>query len=204
MAKFSFNVAWTPFSMLNSFTDVNFQLINAHVRAKSSKMEAEALKLTEQWEAEADLIGSPQASLEMLTARSNAFAEAAVKEWWKFTFDTFIMFGHYMRTDNDTQTGVDWFAQTYPDWWLQSRDVGYTTWSKHGDAASAEPDLSSSRLALVEASATPQSALPLSTVLLSVACAFACAAAAASMAYFAGLREGRRRAGEADAYVACP
>jgi len=206
MAKFSFNVAWTPFGMLNSFSEVNFGLINGHVRAQAARLEAEAMRQVEDWEKEADWIPSPEASLDLLTARSNAFAEEAVKGWWKFMFDTFLRFGHDMVTFNDSATGVDYYGQRYPDWWLESRDVGYTTWSRHGD--SATPDLGPPSLSAAAAGGglglpSQRSAASPPAILLAVAGACASLAAVAHAAYSAGLREGRK-GGVADVYVAYP
>ncbi|CAK0799977.1 unnamed protein product, partial [Prorocentrum cordatum] len=204
MAKFSFNVAWTPFGMLNSFSEVNFGLINGHVRAQAARLEAEAMRQVEDWEKEADWIPSPEASLDLLTARSNAFAEEAVKGWWKFMFDTFLRFGHDMVTFNDSATGVDYYGQRYPDWWLESRDVGYTTWSRHGD--SATPDLGPPSLSAAAAGGglglpSQRSAASPPAILLAVAGACASLAAVAHAAYSAGLREGRK-GGAADVRVA--
>lgn len=42
IAKFSFNVSWWAFNLINQYTDLNFQVINAEVRAKAAGLEARA------------------------------------------------------------------------------------------------------------------------------------------------------------------
>merc|ERR1711957_1052518 len=52
MSKFSTKVAWWAFNFVNQYQDLNFKLINADVRAKSSEVESTAEQLTAQWEAD--------------------------------------------------------------------------------------------------------------------------------------------------------
>jgi len=42
MSKFSFNVAWWPFNLINQYSDLNFKLINKDVRSKSEMIDDEA------------------------------------------------------------------------------------------------------------------------------------------------------------------
>lgn len=159
MSKFSFNVAWWPFNIVNQYSDRNFLKINADVRAKADAVEKEAMKAVEAWEAEADAISLPwnstgfripglpgglpapfmgggfkeKAQLALLTARSNGFAEAKVAEWWELAWSLFVKYGRYVVTYNESATtGTDVLGQVYPDWWLKSMDVGFAAWEPQG------------------------------------------------------------------------
>merc|ERR1712045_293132 len=91
---FSTNVAWWAFNLVNQYQDLNFKLINAEVRTKASQVEAKGQQLVVEWEREADAIAesSPTAALEMLTRRSNAFAEDVVADWWQFAWSLFAKY----------------------------------------------------------------------------------------------------------------
>merc|ERR1719367_1642184 len=134
MSKFSFDVAWWPFNLVNQYQGLNFKLINAEVREKAAKVEAKGRKLLKAWEEQASFFAeeSTEAALEMLTSRSNAFAEAIVKEWCEFVFHLFTKYRGYVITYNESAKGEDAKGQAYPAWWLDSPDVGYTLWARQG------------------------------------------------------------------------
>jgi hypothetical protein len=138
MGKFSTDVAFWAFNLVNQYQDLNFRLINADVRDKSRKIEEEAMQLTAAWEQEADLAAASSGNastftaLTLLTERSNAFAEEKVAEWWNFAWSLVVKYRGYVITHNETMTGVDPFGQAYPSWWLRSTEVGYSTWQPNG------------------------------------------------------------------------
>jgi len=131
MAKFSTDTAWWAFNLVNQYQDLNFAVINKEVLAKAHKIEEEARQSVAAWEADADRLSSA-ASLELLTARSNAFADAKVAEWWDFAWSLIAKYRGYVITHNETDVGEDATGQAYPAWWLQSPEVGYTAWSSLG------------------------------------------------------------------------
>jgi len=136
MAKFSTKVAWWAFNMVNQYSDINFALINKDVREKAKKIEDEGERKVRAWLAEADMAAQAPgrygalAAAELLTSRSNAFAEAKVAEWWSFAFSLFAKFGRYTVTHNESATGEE--LQRFPEWWIASPEVGYTLWAPQG------------------------------------------------------------------------
>jgi len=136
MSKFSDKVAWWAFNLVNQYSDINFALINRDVREKARAIEDEAEKQVQAWLAEAEMAGMAPghygelAAAELLTSRSNAFAEAKVAEWWSFAFSLFAKFGRYAVTSNESANGE--VLQRYPDWWIASPEVGYTLWAPQG------------------------------------------------------------------------
>merc|ERR1712039_530347 len=67
---------------------------------------------------------------EKLAHCSNKFAERKVAEWWEFAWSLFAKFGRYSVTSNESANGEE--PQRYPEWWLNSLEVGYTTWAVNG------------------------------------------------------------------------
>jgi dipeptidase len=133
MAKFSTDAAWWAFNLVNQYQDLNFALINKEVREKSRAIEAEAVVRIAEWEKEADQASSSSSSfLEVLTARSNAFAEEKVAEWWAFAWTLIAKYRGYVITHNETMTGEEARGQPYPSWWLESPEVGFATWTDKG------------------------------------------------------------------------
>jgi len=132
LAKFSFDVAYMPFLMANSFSEANFELLNGVIRKKAAEVEHKADLLLAAAEAELTSPGSEAstAALAGLSERTNSYAAGVVDDWWHLVFDLFIKYGRLVQTFNDTTE--DYYAQSYPDWWLQSLDVGYTTWKPTG------------------------------------------------------------------------
>jgi dipeptidase len=123
LAKFSFEVAWWPYNIINQYQDLNFKLINADVVARAHQVEAAARRQCAEWEANA--AGSDH-QLDVLTARTNALATEQVKETWEFVWHLFTKFGRYMITFNETETGEK--SQFYPAWWMKSPEVSYVGW----------------------------------------------------------------------------
>eukprot|EP00405_Crypthecodinium_cohnii_P018345 CAMPEP_0206452280 /NCGR_PEP_ID=MMETSP0324_2-20121206/19856_1 /ASSEMBLY_ACC=CAM_ASM_000836 /TAXON_ID=2866 /ORGANISM="Crypthecodinium cohnii, Strain Seligo" /LENGTH=663 /DNA_ID=CAMNT_0053922349 /DNA_START=57 /DNA_END=2048 /DNA_ORIENTATION=+ len=132
LAKFSFDVAWWPYAFINQWSENNFELINPVVLSKARRIEAKAMKLVEDWEKEASYFEheSPEGAMDMLTERSNRLAEETFKDWWAFAWSLVSKYRGMMIVHNDSAIGTEW--QRYPAWWLESLDVGYTTWTKKG------------------------------------------------------------------------
>jgi len=107
------------------------------VRSKVAELEDEAQHRILLWEAEADRLIATQpgeagevAAMELLTARSNSFAEEVLTRWWDFSEELIAKFGRHAVTHNDTMGGQH--GQFLPAWWLSSPEVGYTTWRATG------------------------------------------------------------------------
>jgi dipeptidase len=132
MSKFSTKVAFWAFSMLNQYQDLNFQLINADVRAKAHQVEKEGVQALSMWEEEAEkLQGGDAERLALMTKHSNAFVTAAVEDWWTFAFGMFSKYGRFTINHNESSTGGDELTR-YPEWWLRSPEVGFTSWKAAG------------------------------------------------------------------------
>jgi hypothetical protein len=136
MSKFSYKTAWWAYNLINQYSEINFQLINADVRGKAREVEDEARQLVAVWEAEADklLAASPgergeREAMDFLTARSNQFAEEVLAKWWQLSTELFSKFSRHSVTYNEGPNGVSSVGWQLPAWWLQSPEVGYTTWS---------------------------------------------------------------------------
>merc|ERR1712050_569737 len=50
--------------------------------------------------------------------------------WWDFAWSLFAKFGRYVITHNESANGEG--VQQYPDWWVNSAEVGYTLWTVNG------------------------------------------------------------------------
>merc|ERR1712045_917428 len=196
---FSTNVAWWAFNLVNQYQDLNFKLINAEVRTKAVQVEAKGQQLVVEWEREADAIAesSHTAALEMLTRRSNAFAEDVVADWWQFAWSLFAKYRGFKVTSGEGDHGVDAKAQAYPAWWLESADVGFTLWSPQGPFHGVPDEVSRfGESALADKAFGP--AVPAGIVALgSLLGMFAMVAA-----FQAGRRHGKQAT--ADHYVAYP
>lgn len=132
MSKFSTRVAWWAFNVVNQYSDLNFELINKFVRVMATQVEVEGQKQIGKCEAIADENTDELAAADALTLCSNTFAEEKVAEWWDLAFSLFAKFGRYAITSNETEQGE--VVQSYPTWWLQSAEVGYTNWSPSGNS----------------------------------------------------------------------
>lgn len=132
MSTFNTDAAWWAFNLVNQYSDINFQLINGEARAKAGEIELEAAKLVKVWEASIDSSGEED-DLAILAAKTNAYAEAKVQEWWKFAWYLIAKYGRQVVTYNESSVGgVNYTGQIYSQWWLQSPDVGFTSWSPKG------------------------------------------------------------------------
>merc|ERR1712050_339652 len=107
MAKFSRKVAWWAYNFINQYSEINFQAINGDVRSKVAELEDEAQHRIVLWEAEADKLiaarpgeAGEAAAMELLTARSNAFAEEVLGRWWDFSEELIAKFGRHVVTHN--------------------------------------------------------------------------------------------------------
>jgi len=131
MSKFSTKVAFWAFSMVNTYQDINYRLINADVVKRAHKIESEAVQAVASWNEEADNIkGDDSAAMTLLTRRSNAFVDSAVAEWWTFAFDMIAKYRGYVISYNESANGE--VKQMYPEWWLRSPEVGFTSWNPQG------------------------------------------------------------------------
>jgi len=129
MSKFDTGVAWWAFNLVNQYTDLNFRLINADVRTRAASIEDDATTEVEKWMQEFSLGKSD--SLAALTERSNAFAQKAVDEWWTLAFSLFAKYGRGSITVDETDKGAK-SQPPFPEWWLTSPDVGFTSWTRAG------------------------------------------------------------------------
>eukprot|EP00928_Gymnodinium_smaydae_P029861 TRINITY_DN22371_c0_g1_i2.p1 TRINITY_DN22371_c0_g1~~TRINITY_DN22371_c0_g1_i2.p1 ORF type:complete len:596 (+),score=90.89 TRINITY_DN22371_c0_g1_i2:28-1788(+) len=101
MSNFSTNTAWWAFQLLNQYSDLNFEVINAAVRKKAKAIETEGRANVQLWEAQVAGLSDEEA-LPILTRKSNEFAEAKLAEWWKFAGDIFATYGRYVVTHNES------------------------------------------------------------------------------------------------------
>jgi len=129
MSSFSKKAAWWAFNLVNQYSEVNFQLINKDVRAKSHEVEIEGQHLVESCLAKARKLSRGDAARE-LSHCSNEFAEEKVAEWWDFAWSLFAKFGRYAVTYNESDVGEGYVY--YPAWWLNSPEVGFSLWSPNG------------------------------------------------------------------------
>jgi len=212
MSKFSTEVAWWAFNVVNQYSDLNFRAINKDVRAKSKAIETEGVGRVASCMAEADAktaaAGDARGNgdgttawLNAMTTCSNSFAQAKVDEWWAFAWSLFAKFGRYAITYNESANGEAF--QIYPSWWLNSPEVGFSTWSPSGPfhgitLASVStygrshgatnvpvpPESTSGSMSLVFSL--------LGSMSLVFSLLFAAMAAVALIAYKAGVRNGKR------------
>jgi len=198
VASFSFHVAWWPFNLVNQYADLNFEAINGEVRARAAEVEARAVMLVEEWERDASSFQSesPQGAMGMLTARSNAFAQEVVSMWWEFAFHLITKYRGYVITNNATMTGVNATGQAYPAWWLNSRDVGYATWTAKGPFHGLPVEAAAGHAAASAAPVMPHSdslrGWGSFAVVLGAACASSALIFALGMAYRVGKHHGQR------------
>jgi len=131
MSKFSRNVAFWAFNIVSQYQDRNYQLINTEVLKNAHRIEQEAIQAIASWEAEAARTTKDESQpLSLLTQRSNAFIDGQVEKYWQFAFDLMAKYHHYGTTYNESSVGME--VTMYPDWWLHSPEVGYTSWDRTG------------------------------------------------------------------------
>jgi len=129
-SKFSTKLAYWGFSMVNEFQDSKWSIINPDVIQMAHKLEKAGAEAAASWDAEADKLDDESAAVELLTQRSNAFVEQSVGEWWEFAFSLFAKFSRYVTTQDESVGGET--LQRYPEWWLRSPEVGFTSWRPEG------------------------------------------------------------------------
>jgi len=129
-SKFSTKLAYWGFSMVNQFMDSKYNIINPDVVQMAHKLEKAGAEAAASWDAEADKLDDESAAVALLTQRSNAFVEQSVGEWWEFAFGLFTKFSRYVITYNESAVGET--LQRYPEWWLRSPEVGFTSWRPEG------------------------------------------------------------------------
>jgi len=135
-SKFDTKAAFWAFELLNQLAEQNFQLFNKEMRATAAGIEQEGQENLANWQKEADLASAAAgggeegmaAARRLLTNKSNSFTEAKVGQWWDLAWNLTSRFGHYSITEGETPEGGATQPQTYPDWWLRSKEVGFTTW----------------------------------------------------------------------------
>jgi len=188
MSKYSQNVAWWAFNLLNQYQDLNFHAINKEVRSKSKEVEDLAMQSVLAWELEADKLHDPAAALRLLTERSNAFATQAVAEWWTFAGLIFSKYNHYVVMHNESEIGTDVLGQVLPEWWLSSPEVGFTSWSPDGPYHGKTLDSGA-----LEAMANTGGVELSAAFLLGMLCTgLLSASMSATIAYKMGVRSGRK------------
>lgn len=206
-SKFSKNVAWWAFNLVNQYQDLNFRAINADVRQRAREIESRAMRLTAMWEEEAKAVSPRGASLAVLTARSNAFAEDVVAGWWNFSTTLFAKYGRYVVTYNESENGESMAGQAYPEWWVRSPEVGFSTWAPqgpyHGMLLSAQVSPRWSQPAL-ENSSLPASLVTKNNVPMVFVLWLLSATFLAGIAHQVGVRQGRESLDIHQEYVHYP
>jgi hypothetical protein len=203
MSNFSYSVAWWAYNLINQYTEINFQLVNADVRKKANEMEDEAQRRVAAWEVEADrlLADAPgekgeQEAMEFLTRKSNEFAEEVLAEWWKFSTVLFGKFGRHLVTYNESLTGVSTVGQQLPAWWLSNPEVGFTTWSESGPFHGVTFDAATMTLSDVAAASESMSAvqgkLGTGNILVQLSLTAVLMVMVSAGTYRLGLKHGRR------------
>jgi len=197
MSSFSHKVAFWAFNLVNQYQDLNFQLINADVQKRAHQIEKDATHKVASWVTEAEKTPDRESARKLLTQHSNAFAQKTVNEWWDFAYSLFGKYGRYVVTHNESANGElvhGVGSQEYPAWWLQSPEVGFTTWSKHGPYHGIS--LTSTLL-----SAKDEHHISLVHACLITLCV---ASMAAGVAHRFGVRQGKRSMDTGDYYIVQP
>eukprot|EP00929_Paragymnodinium_shiwhaense_P105221 TRINITY_DN7014_c0_g1_i2.p1 TRINITY_DN7014_c0_g1~~TRINITY_DN7014_c0_g1_i2.p1 ORF type:complete len:681 (+),score=156.56 TRINITY_DN7014_c0_g1_i2:67-2109(+) len=201
MAKFDTEMSWWAFNFVSQYQDLNFREINRDVSAMQLRIETEAQKKIAEWEAEVAEEPADKA-VAMLTEKANAFVEEKVAEWWTFAWGLVVKFRGYVVTLNHTAAGENVSGQPYPDWWINSPEVGYIQWSNDGPyhgvtltEADLHPKASCSGALDLAADLTAGGSWNAAVVAVMTAVPMV------GLAYFAGLQQGRRSV-KPDAYFA--
>jgi len=188
MAKFSPKVAWWAFNLINQYTDINFQLINADVRARAKTVEDEAEQRVKECFARADKEKDRARAQDELARCGNEFALDKVAGWWDFAWALFAKYGRYAITHNESENGMG--LQVYPAWWLQSSEVGFTLWSASGpNYGVPDPVEGGQHWSAMPSGGDPKQAAR--SLLTLAACAFV-----GALAFQAGSRRGARLAAQ--------
>lgn len=133
MSNFSMDSAWWAFNFANQYASTNFRAINADIRAKSETIERRIDEQKLAWEtsilnSNSNSGGSSSSIMEQLGTRAQHLAQSVVDEWWPFAFQLMAKYGQGLVVYNETYAE----RQEYPAWWLDSRDVGFSTWQPNG------------------------------------------------------------------------
>jgi len=188
-SKFSPKVAWWAFNLINQYSDLNFRLINSDVRNHSAVIEEEGRRLVEECVAEADGEKSKEKAAQVLSKCSNKFAEKKVAQWWELAWSLFAKYSRYAITSNETDKGER--LQVYPEWWINSPDVGYSLWQSNGPFHGI-PDQEPLMLSTAFSTSSPLAA---SRLVL-----FACGSALAFLGFKVGSFSEKRRRQERDPF----
>jgi len=189
-SKFSRNVAYWAFCMVNQFQDTQFNVINPEVLKKAHKIEKEGAEAVAMWQAEADkLAGDDSAGVALMTQRSNSFIHSKVEEYWEFGFHLLGKHSRYVTTYNETPTGE--VLTRYPEWWLRSPEVGFTSWRPQGPfhGILLDEQVSAQLATLKEYSHATQSPGNVLQWCIVVLCS---SGVAAAIAHQVGLEQGKR------------
>lgn len=197
MSRFSHKTAFWAFNLVNQYQDLNFQLINADVQRRAHRIESDAQQQVALWIEEANLTHDVPSALKILTLHSNTFAQKAVDEHWEFAYSLFAKYGRYVVTHNESANGESVHgigSQEYPEWWLRSPEVGFSTWAWDGPYHG---------VTLISTALTAGRESHISVV---HACLLAlCASAvAAGVAHRLGVRRGKRSMEMRDYYIIQP
>jgi hypothetical protein len=195
-SRFSTNVAWWAFNLVNQYEGINFRLINSDVRSKALQVEEEAFRKVAAWEMMLGTNGSSLgdiAVMDRLTRASNEFADAKVQEWWAYGWSLFAKYGRLVQTFNESApSGENALAQAYPAWWLKSDEVAFTT----NDGHPGTPGIhEATQFASLKETERPYLAVPLAAVSVAVM---------ALLVYQAGVWRGRQESKASDVYVLHP
>jgi len=129
-SQFSTEVAWWAFNLVNQYSDLNFRLINGDVLDKARELDRQGVAIVQACDAEAQVASNPEVAA---AECSNAFALQAVARWWDFAWSLFAIYGRSAVTYSETNETL----QKYPEWWLRSREVGYSYWSVLGPSTAS-------------------------------------------------------------------
>lgn len=132
-SNFSTDSAWWPFNLANQYASgTNFALINADIREKASGLERDVRAAKATWDARALAAfedgADPKSILANVSALANDAAMHVHETWTPYAFSLLAKYGQGLVTYNESVSA----RQEYPDDWLESIDVGFTTWSPEG------------------------------------------------------------------------
>lgn len=133
MSKFSTKAAFWGFNIVSQIQDRNFRLIHADVIQNAHRIEREAAQAIKMWEADVQKTTNDESdSMALLTQHSNAFLDKTIEDWWPFAFGLFAKYHHFGVTYNESSPGGSEWSQIYPEWYLRSPEVGFTSWDRSG------------------------------------------------------------------------
>jgi len=155
------------------------------------------------WDAEAGRTADDESAIALLTKRSNAFVNKAVEEWWSFAFSLLAHYNRYQVKHNESANGYD--VQRYPEWWLRSPEVGYTSWRAEGPYHGVVlTEQIPTQLAMLEGQLRVSQERNQLSVLMWCLIVAASSGLTASIAHKIGYRRGKASMGTDTHYVAYP